>query len=79
MSSDLMLDFVNPSMMSKEAGDISIDQDGEWGKIRFLYYCITSSKVSVRKECLCEATYMYIVIFHLLTLRSAVLFLWLQF
>ncbi|XP_058611790.1 cyclic AMP-dependent transcription factor ATF-6 alpha isoform X2 [Onychostoma macrolepis] len=30
MSSDLMLDFVNPSMMNKEAGDISIDQDGEW-------------------------------------------------
>lgn len=34
MSSDLMLDFVNQSMMNKEAGDISIDQDGEWGKIR---------------------------------------------
>uniref|UniRef100_A0A672P2Q8 Cyclic AMP-dependent transcription factor ATF-6 alpha-like n=1 Tax=Sinocyclocheilus grahami TaxID=75366 RepID=A0A672P2Q8_SINGR len=30
MSSDLMLDFVNPSIMNKEAGDISIDQDGEW-------------------------------------------------
>ncbi|XP_043075235.1 cyclic AMP-dependent transcription factor ATF-6 alpha isoform X2 [Puntigrus tetrazona] len=30
MSSNLMLDFVNPSMMNKEAGDISIDQDGEW-------------------------------------------------
>uniref|UniRef100_A0A672QBR8 Cyclic AMP-dependent transcription factor ATF-6 alpha-like n=1 Tax=Sinocyclocheilus grahami TaxID=75366 RepID=A0A672QBR8_SINGR len=30
MSSDLMLDFVNSSMMNKEAGDISIDQDGEW-------------------------------------------------
>ncbi|XP_073709329.1 cyclic AMP-dependent transcription factor ATF-6 alpha isoform X3 [Garra rufa] len=30
MSSDLMLDLVNPSMMNKEAGDISIDQDGEW-------------------------------------------------
>ncbi|XP_067273790.1 cyclic AMP-dependent transcription factor ATF-6 alpha [Pseudorasbora parva] len=29
MSSDLMLDFVNQSM-NKEAGDISIDQDGEW-------------------------------------------------
>lgn len=25
-----MLDFVNPSMMNKEAEDISIDQDGEW-------------------------------------------------
>uniref|UniRef100_A0A8C1SQZ6 Activating transcription factor 6 n=1 Tax=Cyprinus carpio TaxID=7962 RepID=A0A8C1SQZ6_CYPCA len=30
MSSDLMLDFVNSSMMNKEAGHISIDQDGEW-------------------------------------------------
>uniref|UniRef100_A0A673K1E0 Cyclic AMP-dependent transcription factor ATF-6 alpha-like n=1 Tax=Sinocyclocheilus rhinocerous TaxID=307959 RepID=A0A673K1E0_9TELE len=30
MSSDLMLDFVNSSMMNKEARDISIDQDGEW-------------------------------------------------
>uniref|UniRef100_A0A9J8CP99 Activating transcription factor 6 n=2 Tax=Cyprinus carpio carpio TaxID=630221 RepID=A0A9J8CP99_CYPCA len=30
MSSDLMLDFVNPSIMDKEAGDIAIDQDGEW-------------------------------------------------
>nr|AKZ87017.1 activating transcription factor 6 protein [Ctenopharyngodon idella] len=30
MSSDLMLDFVNQSVMNKEAGDISIDQDGEW-------------------------------------------------
>ncbi|XDV41626.1 hypothetical protein PO909_010447 [Leuciscus waleckii] len=30
MSSDLMLDFVNQSMINKEAGDISIDQDGEW-------------------------------------------------
>lgn len=30
MSSDLMLNFVNPSMMNKEAEDISIDQDGEW-------------------------------------------------
>lgn len=77
MSSDLMLDFVNPSMMNKEAGDISIDQDGEWGMIRFLEIFITAraardkrqllcSKVSVRKECLYEATYMYIVIFHLL-------------
>lgn len=35
MSSDLMLDFVNSSMMNKEAGHISIDQDGEWGKIHF--------------------------------------------
>lgn len=79
MSSDLMLDFVNPSMMNKEAGDISIDQDGEWGMItlRFLEIFITAraardkrqllySKVYVRKECLYEATYMYIVIFHLL-------------
>ncbi|XP_052391098.1 cyclic AMP-dependent transcription factor ATF-6 alpha [Carassius gibelio] len=30
MSSDLMLDFVNSSMMNKEAEDICIDQDGEW-------------------------------------------------
>ncbi|XP_056620299.1 cyclic AMP-dependent transcription factor ATF-6 alpha [Triplophysa dalaica] len=30
MSSNLMLDFMNPSMMNKEAEDISIDQDGEW-------------------------------------------------
>ncbi|XP_026146657.1 cyclic AMP-dependent transcription factor ATF-6 alpha [Carassius auratus] len=30
MSSDLMLDFVNPSILNKEAGDMSIDQDGEW-------------------------------------------------
>ncbi|KAI7799441.1 cyclic AMP-dependent transcription factor ATF-6 alpha [Triplophysa rosa] len=30
MSSNLLLDFVNPSMMNKEADDISIDQDGEW-------------------------------------------------
>lgn len=32
MSSDLMLNFVNQSMMNKEAEDISIDQDGEWGE-----------------------------------------------
>lgn len=36
MSSNLMLDLMNPSMSSKEVGDISIDQDGEWGKIHFL-------------------------------------------
>lgn len=30
MSSNLMLDLMNPSMSSKEVGDISIDQDGEW-------------------------------------------------
>lgn len=36
MSSDLMLDFVNPPMMNnKEAEDISIDQDGEWGEKHF--------------------------------------------
>ncbi len=72
MSSDLMLDFVNPSMMNKEAGDISIDQDGEWGMIRFLEIFITARaardkrQLLYSKECLYEATYMYIVIFHLL-------------
>lgn len=42
MSSDLMLDFVNQSVMNKEAGDISIDQDGEWGKIHFLEMSMTA-------------------------------------
>ncbi len=42
MSSDLMLDFVNPPMMNKEVGDIYIDQDGEWGKIRFVEISICS-------------------------------------
>lgn len=42
MSSDLMLDFANQSMMNKEAGDISIDQDGEWGKIYFLEISMTA-------------------------------------
>lgn len=32
MSSNMMSDFMNPSMMNKEAEDISIDQDGEWGE-----------------------------------------------
>lgn len=52
MSSDLMLDLVNPSMMNKEAGDISIDQDGEWGKIHFLEISMTAHAARDKRQLL---------------------------
>lgn len=52
MSSDLMLDFVNPPMTNKEAGDICIDQDGEWGKIRFVEISITARAARDKRQLL---------------------------
>lgn len=49
MSSDLMLDFVNPPMMNnKEAEDISIDQDGEWGEKHFREIISMTARGSAR-------------------------------
>lgn len=38
--------------MDKEAGDIAIDQDGEWGKTRFLEISVTARVARDKRQLL---------------------------